>query len=379
MTGSCRSIIVRFKRLINSKVAKTQQLSNWMEIPTLFTRWPYNGLVLVFGLIFAARSSVSGSFACNEVFHGGGWPSEEDRHLSFELYELLLCGSASLDFSLRRSERIIMWILSVLGIFGNVIPTYVKNNGAKRHISQIKGNRVLLLHIVSGILTVLGNGLVGIFGGFDDRALVFWFLALSDLVHQLSIILLLKNHDGIYPLRTGNLTSGIFKFTVLINHALHGPYISDIFFTLSFGFMGTRLATVLSYMTLKVAGPQRNFKYEAWYSLALSLAQFHIMLRVPSVEKVYLLMMPVTSLLFYHELWNKKWKPHFVLFNCIFAFVALASLKTPAARHVSIACWYFVSFFLPRFYRWPENALKNKEVARSSIDIELLRKSSIFD
>ena len=85
----------------------------------------------------------------------------------------------------------------ILGILCNVIPKYINNDGAKRHIIQVKGNLVLLVHIISGIITVFVNGYIGINGGFQDRGAFFWSIAVVDLIHQLSIVLLLKNHDGV--------------------------------------------------------------------------------------------------------------------------------------------------------------------------------------
>ena len=71
------------------------------------------------------------------------------------------------EFYLHDSERWCMWILCILGVVVNVVPKYLGNDLAKRHIVAPKVNRILLVHIVSGICTVLGNGLVGILGGFS--------------------------------------------------------------------------------------------------------------------------------------------------------------------------------------------------------------------
>ena len=48
-----------------------------------------------------------------------------------------------------------------------VIPKYLNNKVSKRHIVTPKVNRKLLIHILSGIVAVVGMGLVGILGGFS--------------------------------------------------------------------------------------------------------------------------------------------------------------------------------------------------------------------
>ena len=47
-------------------------------------------------------------------------------------------------------------------------------------------------------------------------------LITSDVVHQLSSILLVKNHDGIFALRSGSYYPSILKFRALINYSDQG-------------------------------------------------------------------------------------------------------------------------------------------------------------
>ena len=47
-------------------------------------------------------------------------------------------------------------------------------------------------------------------------------LIASDVVHQLSSVLLVKNHDGIFALRSGSYYPSILKFRALINYSDQG-------------------------------------------------------------------------------------------------------------------------------------------------------------
>ena len=58
-------------------------------------------------------------------------------------------------------------ILCILGGALNVIPKYFKRDLAKRHLVAPKVRGIMLIHILSGVATVHGMGLVGILGGFS--------------------------------------------------------------------------------------------------------------------------------------------------------------------------------------------------------------------
>lgn len=265
---------------------------------------------------------------------------------------------------MHENERWCMWILAIFGIFVNVIPKFIKDDGARRHVVTIAVNRRLLIHILSGIVTVLGNGFIGINGGYSQFSnLTFWLLAASDFIHQLSIITLLKNHDGIYALRVGNLASAILKFHTLLNHhskmsQQEALTSSDILFTASFGFMGTRLASFLSYITFYLMRQEKWLQFEHWYSIGLGIAQFHIMMRIPNFERMIVLTLPLTAHWFYHELWKKNYKPLFTSFNIVYAGLVLGWLATPQLLYAAIGLYYAIFFFLPLFHRFPEQALK---------------------
>ena len=118
------------------------------------------------------------------------------------------------------------------------------------------------------------------------------------------------------------------------------------------------------------------------------------MIRVPNAERIFIWAMPLTSWLFYHELWKRKFKTIFFILNCCYAALSLLYLSSPEAHYLVIAIYWIATFFLPQFYRWPENALKewkaslkNKDVnenikvhepRKAKIDRKFLRQSSIF-
>ena len=60
-----------------------------------------------------------------------------------------------------------MLILCILGGALNVIPKYFKRDLAKRHLVAPKVRGIMLIHILSGVVTVHGMGLVGILGSFS--------------------------------------------------------------------------------------------------------------------------------------------------------------------------------------------------------------------
>ena len=369
--------------------SNTMNSKNWLGVLLLLTRWPYLGYVIFVAVLYLIRLMLRD---CSHALESDIIPAINQLIKMFN--QDLVCGTNNSNFFLVPYERIAMMLLSSIGIIFNVIPKYIKNDGAQRHIIQAKGNMILLVHIISGIIAVIWNGYIGINGGLRNRDALFWSIASVDLVHQLSIVLLIKNHDGIYALRTGNIALSIFKFTVLINHQKYGASISDLLFVASFGFMGTRLGSLLSYIACISFGYDKGLQFEHWYSVGLSLAQFHIMIRVPNAERIFIWAMPLTSWLFYHELWKRKFKTIFFILNCFYAAIALLYLSSPEAHYVIIIIYWIVTFFLPQFYRWPENALKewkaslkNKDVNENikvreprvvKIDRKFLRQSSMF-
>lgn len=287
------------------------------------------------------------------------------------IQDTLICGTSTQGFSLGKAERITMWLLSVAGILENVIPKYVQKKVAQRHIGQRTANRALLFHIAAGIVTVLGNGLVGIlhggFSGHHHSGFIFWFLAVTDFFHQLSILLLTKNHDGVYALRAGNLAFGVLKFITLINHSRHtrGTDLSDVWFTASFGFLGTRIASAGAAAAMYFADRGgRGLQNEDWYSIGVTFAHLLLAVRIPGAEKVFFYVTPISACLFYHELWDKSKKSQFVAWNMIYSVVCLTCLDTPRALYMAIIVYYYLAgfgFHKKRFYRWPKNAFKGSD------------------
>lgn len=356
------------------------------RFPLLFFQWPYLGGVLFFASILLANiflgdlcdargSEFISPAGGSELSTSHSILAEAVSTLQSNLQDTLICGTHTRDFSLGTTERKVLFLLAAIGVVGSVIPGYIQKKVAQRHVSQRTANRALLFHIAAGIVTVLGNGLIGIlYGGFSGpvhSGALFCFLAGTDLFHQLSVLLLIKNHDGIYALRVGNLASALFKFVTLVNHSRHvAP--SDVFFAASFGFLGTRIAAV-GFMVATYFAKGKNgegLQNEDWYSIGTAVAQLGFMLRAPGFERMFLCVSPLSAYLFYHELWDKSEKMQFVAWNVIYSGVCLMCLNAPSAFYIAIVVYYYVAGFnKKRFYRWPENAFKGaKKEEVSKID-----------
>merc|ERR1712025_1109660 len=89
-------------------------------------------------------------------------------------------------------------------------------------------------------------------------------------------------------------------------------------------------------------------------------------MRVPEVEHVYILILPLAGHWFYHELWDKKYKVVFTLCNCVYAGLVLILLKTPEAIYAALALYYGIFFFFKMFHRFPENALKQYKLTNNN-------------
>ena len=93
---------------------------------------------------------------------------------------------------------------------------------------------------------------------------------------------------------------------------------------------------VLSGIACIIFGYNTGLQFEHWYSIGLSLAQLHIIMRVPNAERIFIWAIPLTGWWFYHELWKKKFKIFFNLFNCCYAALSLLYLTTPEAHYMVI-------------------------------------------
>lgn len=378
--------MVGINRNISAKAALNQGtiLSAVVRFPFLFFQWPYLGAILFFASILLANiflgdqcdagpsesvslADGSGAFISNNI------AADAISTLRSNIQDTLICGISTRGFSLGTTERKVMYLLALAGVLG-VIPNYVQKKVAQRHVSQRTANRALLFHIAAGIATVLGNGLVGIvYGGFSGprhSGCIFWILAVADLFHQLSTLLLIKNHDGIYALRVGNLGTTVLKFVTLINHSRHvwAADLSDVWFTSSFGFLGTRIASV-GFATAAYFASGKNeegLQNEDWYSIGLAFAQLVVGMRVPGYERMFFCVTPLSAWLFYHELWDKSEKIYFCAWNMMYSAACLACFKTPSAFYMAMIVYYYIAgFHKKRFYRWPKNAFKGmKEEAR---------------
>jgi len=395
------------------------------KFPLLFFQWPYAGGVLFLAFILMTNvflgdrcdagnyheltpavdngksvlgdpsgdvistwwPNIQGTLICANVQLGDLCDVGNDNSfagMQSDMQDVLICGKPTKDFSLDGTERIIMWLLAAAGVLGDVIPKYLGGGVAQRHLGQRTANRALIFHIMAGVVSVLGNGLVGILwgGGLSGFALKF-FMA-NDLFHQLSILLLTKNHDGTYALRPGNLAFAVIKFVALINHSRHGHdgSIFDLWFVASFGFLGTRLASILVILTTYLKNQDR--RNEDWYSIGTFCMHLYLAVRVPGAERLFFYVTPISAFLFYHELWDKSKKPQFVAWNVAYSVVCLMFLSSPCAFYVAIIAYYYVAgfgFYKKRFYRWPKNAFKGEsEKKMSEVDLRrsMVRKNSTW-
>jgi len=290
----------------------------------------------------------------------------------YSIVDRFVCSSGGENFKLGSTERQVMLFLSFLGVFGNVIPKYMKGEGAKRLYVSPQIKRVLLTHIVSGILSVLGSGMIGVAQddfGYEPSKWVLGLLIASDVVHQLTILRLLKNHDGVFPLRVGNMTIAIEKYISILNLD-HVSNVPDHIFLMSFGFMGTRLANVFLCLSCYLSKDGNIFFLEYWYSLGVGTALIHCICRTPHGPPLFFVMLPIIGYCFYHELWRRRWKYHFLAFNLIVSFLALNFLTIPQQGFL-LSISFPLGFFFPIFYRSPERAMgpsMNKKMANLSAD-----------
>jgi hypothetical protein len=312
-------------------------------------QWPYR-LVLFY---------MAGMFISNRMTDCATLDRDESipqHDLLANFHRLIACGpSEALGFHLGILERKIMFAFTVLGVFAFVIPKFVKRDGAARHFTSDKVVRILLVHVLSGASVVLLCPIIGIFyGGLDNKegGILLNILMVLDLVHCVTAIRLLKNHDGTFALRIGNFLAFIVKFNVWVNLDRHDPYFIDILFLSSFGFMGTRLAAVAASITMFATKSGDGYYLEHYYSIGVQIAQFHAALRTPGAVRQWLTIAPIVSYVYYHELWKRKLRWQFFVFNVIGSCFALAFL-TYWQQVAYITMYYMLCFRLPIFYRMP--------------------------
>ena len=357
--------------------------TSWLDYPKLYLKWPLNQCALFLMLLVGFRFNFG---SLEDIIKVCDYSYLKDVVKFF-------CKTLVFEFDpycLTLKERWGMLILSLVGILGNVVPYYFTGNVAKRHTSQSKANMVLLAHIISGIATILFSAVIGLIGGYPG-SMSFYCHAVIDTAHSLTTFPLLRNHDGIYPLRAGNMHIALVKIRALLNfNGRNGLLTADVIFMASFGFMGTRIATAAPQVILHLTGNKRVMKFGHWYSLGLGFAQSFITYQIPGSEEMWLACIILTSVWFYHELWNKKYQPAFFVFNCAYAVLCLALLKQQRLYfYIAKIAYYAAMIRLRHFKRHPikmaqmmENngeAIKHGVATGKSEAMELKEKVMIFD
>lgn len=254
------------------------------------------------------------------------------------------------------TERWIMMFAALIGIGANVVPKYWKGDEAVRHMVHVKKRKIvnpLLFHIVFGILTVVFGGALSLASPeVQNDNVMFALLFFFDAGHQISIHRLLKNHDGIWTLRCGNMQLAIMKMICLLRVQDRQTMIDLVFFQ-SCGFLGTRVFVTIVYILMYFGVPTYLFE-ENWYSIGLSGAQFWIYARMwPAAGPTVWLSIVASSALYFHQLWREHLhlRNVFVALNCVAMAFALSLAKWPSLIFTMV---YWCTFFwLPGFKRQP--------------------------
>jgi len=144
---------------------------------------------------------------------------------------------------------------------------------------------------------------------FSLQSLKVYFI-LFDLLHQVTIWLMLRNHDGIFILRSNNLSLALQK--VAMDIALWEaqsfdearPIIAGLFLATA-GFALTRFWCFIVAMAQVIYGRDFDSLRENWYSVGEWLAQFVIMVRMGVIRENNLPFL-ICVFWFPHELWTTK-------------------------------------------------------------------------
>lgn len=216
--------------------------------------------------------------------------------------------------------------LGLMFLMNNVIPKYMRFTGARRHRNDMGMKKSyatrnyirLLLHIIGGVG-------VFFFGGFylQNEAFFQKYMSLHDLkctliffdlMHQVTIWLMLRNHDGMFVLRSNNLGLALQKVAMDIqlweaeSFEDARPLVAGLFLATA-GFALTRLWCFIVAMSQVICGRSFDGLRENWYSAGEWLAQMIIMIRIGIMRENNLPFI-ICVYWFPHELWNSKKDEH---------------------------------------------------------------------
>lgn len=224
------------------------------------------------------------------------------------------------NWSLSVWEIRIVHNIGLMFVMNNVLPKYMRFTGARRHRNDMGIKKTYLTkNYFRLFLHIIGGAGVFFFGGFYLQNEAFFqehltLLTLKkifigfDLLHQVTIWLMLRNHDGIFLLRSNNLSLALQKVAIDIqlwecqSFEEATPMIAGLFLATA-GFALTRFWCFVVAMAQVVFGRDFDSMRENWYSVGEWLAQFIIMVRMGVMREnnlPYLL----SVFLFPHELWN---------------------------------------------------------------------------
>merc|ERR550539_1718163 len=131
-------------------------------------------------------------------------------------------------------------------------------------------------------MTLVASGFVMIYCDYTGQTPSYQWLKVvyfADIIHQLGINRMLRNHDGIWFLRCGNQASGIGKMVVMLNMANKPIAQVDQLFFASCGFLGTRIWCTVMFLGNYMGFPAPTLALEYWYSMGVMAAHITVYFR----------------------------------------------------------------------------------------------------
>jgi len=251
------------------------------------------------------------------------------------------------DWSWLKKYRLGFWetfgiyAVSLFFILQNVLPKYLKFGGAKRHFNDVKDveekslrkfmtkNYIRLgFHILSGVFEVLLPGLYTFAPEYFDTIFSFEFLkywfVFWDTIHQITIWLMTRNHDGIFAIRVHNLAFGVTKLFFcgeIMKMTETGPdfhaFVGALFIYTS-GFAWARAWCFITALgQLYIRKVNWDFMRENWYSAGLWIGQALIVIRMGTLAECNMVTL-FTAIYFPIEIWikdNTKYKTRMILIS----------------------------------------------------------------